>query len=154
MSGDHECCMFLRALRYDPDIYADADAWHDRAKELLAPHLPVGGPSIAQKLKRNKDIAGVLIAAPAACSPARTIHSVKGMEFPAVCVVTVAQTLKGVLDYLETGAPAKSAETARELYVAASRAQRLLAIATPKSLSARFAAHVRKTGAKVTVVKI
>ena len=144
----------LRALRYDPDIYADADAWHDRAKELLAPHLPAGGPSIAQKLKRNKDIAGVLIAAPAACSPARTIHSVKGMEFPAVCVVTVAQTLKGVLDYLETGAPAKSAETARELYVAASRAQRLLAIATPKSQSARFAAHVRKTGAKVTVVKI
>ena len=144
----------LRTLRYDPDIYADTDAWHGRAKELLAPYLPANGPSIAQKLKRNKDIAGVLVAAPAACPPARTIHSVKGMEFPAVCVVTVAQTLKGVLDYLETGAPAKSAETARELYVAASRAQRLLAIATPRSQSARFAAHVRKTGAQVTIVNI
>jgi len=35
------------------------------------------------------------------------------------------------LDYLETGVPIEKAETARELYVAASRAQRFLAIATP-----------------------
>ena len=63
----------LRALRYDPDIYADADAWHGRAKELFAPYLPADGPSIGQKLKKNKDIAGVLVAAPAAC-PAGKNH--------------------------------------------------------------------------------
>lgn len=144
----------LRALRYDPETYADADAWHAQAKEILAPHLPDGSSSIAQKLKSNKGIAGILALAPATCPPAKTIHSVKGMQFPAVCVVTVAKTLKGVLDYLETGAPAEKAETARELYVAASRAQRLLAIAAPKSQSKRLAEHLRKNGAWVTVVGI
>jgi hypothetical protein len=144
----------LRALRYDPEIYANTDAWHVRAKKLLGPFLPASGPSISQKLKKNKDIADVLSPAPAACPPAKTIHSVKGMEFPAVCVVTVPQTLKGVLDYLETGAPVEKAETARKLYVAASRAQRLLAVASPRSQSSRIATHLRKAGAAVTVVDI
>lgn len=144
----------LRSLRYDPERFADADAWHVRAKEILASSLPSGSPSIAQKLKRNKDIAAVLTLAPATCPPAKTIHSVKGMEFSAVCVVTVAQTLKGVLDYLETGAPAEKAEAARELYVAASRAQRLLAIATPKSQTTRMVSHLRKKGAQVIVLTI
>jgi len=144
----------LRALRYDPKIYADTNAWHDRAKELLVPFLSKGSPSISQKLKKNKDIKNVLTLAPTASPPAKTIHSVKGMEFPAVCVITVAQTLKGVLDYLETGAPVEKAETARELYVAASRAQRFLAIATPRSQCARMTAHIRTAGAAVTVVNI
>lgn len=144
----------LRALRYDPKIFADADAWHDRAKELLAPRLPAGGLSISQRLRKNKDIAGVLAAAPSVCSPAKTIHSVKGLEFPAVCVVTTSQTIKRVLDFLETGAPADSAEAARELYVAASRAQRLLVIAAPKSQSTRFSLHLQKIGAQVTIVDI
>ncbi|MBK5275285.1 MAG: ATP-dependent helicase [Desulfuromonadales bacterium] len=144
----------LRALRYDPKVFADADVWHSRAKELLEPFLPANSPSISQKLKKNRDIAGVLVVAPVECPPAKTIHSVKGMEYPAVCVVTVAQNVKGILDYLETGAPVEKAETARELYVAASRAQRLLVIATPKSQSARFAAHLRTTGAAVTVLDI
>lgn len=144
----------LRTLRYDPETYADADAWHTRAKEILAPNLPEGSLSIAQMLKKNKGISSVLVLVPATCPPAKTIHSVKGMEFPGVCVVTVAKTLKGVLDYLETGVPAEKAETARELYVAASRAQRLLAIAAPKSQSERIAVHLRKTGAWVTVVDI
>lgn len=144
----------LRALKYDPDIYADADAWHVRAKEILAPYLPEGSPSIAQKLKKNQGIVGVLALAPATCPPAKTIHSVKGMEFPGVCVVTVAATLKGVLDFLEKGAPVEKAETAREIYVAASRAQRLLAIAVPKSQAKRLAKHLQKTGTWVTVVGI
>ena len=144
----------LRALRYHPEVFVDADAWHSWAKQLLAPHLPADGPSISQKLKRNKDISGVLAVAPATYPPAKTIHSVKGMEFPAVCVVTVPQTLKGVLDYLETGDPTDEAETARELYVAASRAQRLLVIAVPKSQTQRFAEHIGKAGAQVAVVSI
>lgn len=144
----------LRELRYDPEKFASADAWHNRAKEVLASFLPAGGHSISQKLNKNKDIAAFLTLAPTTSPPAKTIHSVKGMQFPAVCVVTVAQTLKGVLDYLETGAPAEKAEMARELYVAASRAQRLLVIATPKSQSERMKAHLNKTGAQVTVVSI
>jgi DNA helicase II / ATP-dependent DNA helicase PcrA len=144
----------IRALRYDAQKFPNAEAWHLRAKELLAPHLIADGPSISQKLKWNKDIAKILTPPPASSPPARTIHSVKGMEFPAVCVVTVAQTLKGILDYLETGNPAEKAEAARELYVAASRAQRLLVIAAPKGQSERLATHLRKVGAEVTVVSI
>ncbi len=149
-----QALQILRALRYDPEVFADADAWHSRAKELLVPCLPGDSPSISQRLKKNKDIAAVLTLAPAVCPPAKTIHSAKGMEFPAVCVVTVPQTLKSVLDYLVTGEPAEKAETARELYVAASRAQRLLAIAAPKSQSGRIAKQLQKAGAQVTVVNI
>lgn len=144
----------LRALQYDSSIYADTDAWHERAKVLLEPFLPNGSTSISQKLKKNKDIEDILMQAPASCPPAKTIHSVKGMEFPAVCVITVAQTLNGVLDYLETGAPIEKAEMARELYVAASRAQRFLAIATPRSQCLRMTAHIKNSGAAVTVVNI
>lgn len=150
-----EALHILRALRYDRQVFSDAEAWHRRAKELLAPYLDVAnGASISQKLKWNKDIARILTPPPSSCPPARTIHSVKGMEFPAVCVVTVAQSLKGILDYLETGKPAEKAELARELYVAASRAQRLLVIAAPKGQSERLATHLRKVGAEVTVVSI
>jgi hypothetical protein len=149
-----EVLHILRELRYDPEIYINADAWHKRAKELLGRFLPECGPSISQKLKKNKEVADVLKIAPTTYPPAKTIHSVKGSEFPAVCVVTVPQTLKGVLDYLETGNPVEKAETARELYVAASRAQRLLVFATPKSQSSRMATHLRTAGAIVTVTDI
>ena len=152
--GRPQVLHILRALWYDPKIFADADPWHERAKTLLKPFLPAGSQSILQKLKKNKNIADVLTHPPAECLPAKTIHSVKGMEFPAVCVVTVAQSLKGILDYLATGVPVKKAEMARELYVAASRAQRLLAIAAPKSQAARFATHLRTAGAVVTMVDI
>lgn len=144
----------LRALRYDPDVFNDTDAWLSRARELLASYLPKEVPSISQKLKKNGDIVGVLIRPRVKRPPAKTIHSVKGMEFPAVCVVTVPQTLKSILDYLETGAPADKAEMARELYVAASRAQRLLVIATPRTQSNRLAAHLQKAGATVTLLEI
>lgn len=139
----------LRALRYDPNVFADADAWHFKAKEVLAPYIPSGGASISQKLKKNIGIGNVLKTPPAETPAAKTIHSVKGAQFIAVCVVTTPQTFKGILDYLETGVPTEKAEMARELYVAASRAQRLLVIATPTSQSDRFAAHLRKAGAEV-----
>ena len=140
----------LRALRYDPKVYANADEWHQRAKDLLAPYIPSGGLSIAQRLKKNAGISSLLALPPAETLHAKTIHSVKGAEFLAVCVVAT-RTFKGILDYLETGAPPEAAEMARELYVAASRARRLLAIAAPKSQSARFAAHLRRAGAEVVV---
>lgn len=85
---------------------------------------------------------------------ARTIHSVKGLEFPAVCVVTTAATLKGILDFLETGTPMEKAEDARELYVAASRAQKLLVFASPRTQADRFVSHLRKQGAEVTLTEI
>jgi DNA helicase-2/ATP-dependent DNA helicase PcrA len=143
-----------RDLRYDPTVYANADAWLERARELLGTHLPTGGSSINQRLKRNAALDSVL-AIPLPSSPsAQTIHAVKGMEFPAVCVVMSVRTAKGILDYLETGKPTDCAEDSRKIYVAASRAQRLLVIAVPKSQASRLKAHIGSTGAQVTLISL
>jgi DNA helicase-2/ATP-dependent DNA helicase PcrA len=112
------------------------------------------GPSLSQRLKWNNSISDVLVPAPTATAMPRTIHAVKGMEFPAVCVVTTASTLKRILDYLETGEPADKAEDARKLYVAASRAEKLLVFAAPSSQADRLATHLRCQGAVVKVEKI
>jgi DNA helicase-2/ATP-dependent DNA helicase PcrA len=61
---------------------------------------------------------------------------------------------KGILDYLETGSPVNFAEGSREIYVAASRAERLLAIPIPKSQGKRLVDHIGHTGAKVTVMPL
>lgn len=143
-----------RELRYNTTIYPTADAWHDRAKTLLAPCLPAGGSSIHQRLRKTKDLADALCIAPSSCSPARTIHSVKGMQFPAVCVVMTAQTAKGILDYLETGNPVEHAESSREIYVAASRAERLLTIAVPKAQAKRLKNLIENTGAQTTLIDL
>ncbi|MCT9000241.1 UvrD-helicase domain-containing protein [Chelativorans intermedius] len=145
----------LRALRFDPATHTDAKGWHTTAKELLARELTIAdGHTIAQKLKWNVGLDAALAAVPAATAMPRTIHSVKGMEYPAVCVVTTASTLKSILDYLETGEPADRAEDARKLYVAASRAEKLLVIAAPKSQAERLKTHLCGQGAVVTVKEI
>ncbi|WP_374565989.1 3'-5' exonuclease [Ideonella sp.] len=84
-----------------------------------------------QVLKRNDLLAEALPPLPTHGYSARTIHSVKGAEFPAVCVVLSPRKAKRTIEYLETGAPPAMAEELRKVYVGASRAQRLLAIATP-----------------------
>lgn len=145
----------LRELRFDPLQHADAKAWHAAAKKLLAQHLVLGeGPSLSQRLKWNSELTVVLTPAPTATAMPRTIHAVKGMEFPAVCVVTTTSTLKRILDYLETGEPADKAEDARKLYVAVSRAERLLLVAAPKSQAERLAIHLARHGAVVEVEEI
>lgn len=144
----------VHELRYCPAKQTDPEAWLTRAKVLLEPYLPPEGRSIAQRLRRNAGLRNALGVAPASNVPTKTIHAVKGMEFPAVCVVMTVPTTGLILDYLETGAPADSAEDARKIYVAASRAQRLLAIATPRSRAERLAAHLRSTNTVVTVVNL
>ena len=83
-----------------------------------------------------------------------SIHAAKGQQFPGVCVVMTSATAKGILEYLEAGDPVDFAEDARKIYVAASRAQRLLCGAVPRSQADRLAALLRTTGAVVTVVGI
>ena len=145
----------LRALRFDPDKHADAHAWHNAAKDLLDQELTIeDGQTIAQKLRWNAGLDAALAPVPTSAAMPRTIHSVKGMEFPAVCVVTTASTLGGILDFLETGEPADKAEDARKLYVAASRAEQLLVIAAPKSQTDRLNTHLCGQGASVIVKEI
>lgn len=142
----------LRELRFDSSKYSDAKAWHAAAKELLSQHLVLEvGQSLSQKLKWNDAVSAALTAVPVATAMPRTIHAVKGMEFPAVCVVTTSSTLKRILDYLETGDPADRAEDARKLYVAASRAEKLLVIAAPQSQAGRLANYLRGRGAAVEI---
>jgi DNA helicase-2/ATP-dependent DNA helicase PcrA len=142
----------LRQLKFG----AETDTlWHARAKIAFAPFLPAGGASISQKIRANKDVLLLMRASTSAKVPPKTIHSVKGMEFPAVCVVTTPKTVKGILDSLqELTADPERAEDARELYVAASRAQRLLVIAVPKSQCKRLSDHLRMGGASVTTIVI
>jgi len=139
----------VRDLHYDPTRYPDPESWLKRARALLKPYLLDDGQSISQRLKRNSDLAAVLAVPGTSDLQAMSIHAVKGQEFPGVCVVMTASTSSGILDYLETGARVESAEEARKIYVAASRAQRLLCIAIPRSQADRLETHLRTTGAPV-----
>jgi len=75
------------------------------------------------------------------------------MEFPAVCVVMSPRTAKGIVDFLCTDGDGEN-EEARKIYVGASRAQRLLAIATPKTQAPRLRDLMAEMGANVLVVTV
>ena len=134
----------------DPCNHLDAKAWHAEAKDLLASILKIReGRSISQELRWSDGLETTLSVEQRARGGARTIHSVKGMEFPSVCVVTTISKLKGTLDFLTKGAPNEMAEEARKLYVAGSRAQRLLVVAAPKSQAQRLSYHLGAQGSSV-----
>ncbi|MER1939348.1 ATP-dependent helicase [Castellaniella sp. FW104-16D08] len=140
------------ALRFDPVRFATADAWLAYARQLLAPCLPADSEqTISQRLRRNEDLANALINAPRTGHAAHTIHSVKGMEFPAVCVVLSPATAKSIMDSLVDQMGAADNEEVRKIYVGVSRAQRLLVIATPKSQARRLVSLLQSTGAEVSV---
>lgn len=142
-----------QALKFRPERFATAEAWHDEARRLLAPLLPAGGPSINQRLRRNGDLDKALSVAPPSGHAARTIHSVKGMEFPAICVVMSPSTAKGIIDFL-TGDTVVDNEEARKIYVGASRAQRLLAIALPRTQAPRLKDLMTKMGGAVDLIAL
>jgi hypothetical protein len=79
----------LQSLHFDPARDADADAWLTRARTEMAPYLGNSGGSIAHKLRKHQALAAILTCNPMSGLSARTIHSVKGMEFPGVCVVSL-----------------------------------------------------------------
>lgn len=148
-----EALALAQALRFNPERFATAEAWHDEARRTLAPLLPAGGQSIKQRLRRNGEVEKALSVAPATGHPARTIHSVKGMEFPAICVVMSPSTAKGIIDFL-AGDAAGDNEEARKIYVGASRAQRLLAIALPRTQAPRLRDLMVGMGSVVDLVAL
>jgi superfamily I DNA/RNA helicase len=143
----------IQALRFAPERFATAEAWNEEARRLLAPLLPAGDRSINQRLPHNKDLRKALLVAPASGHAARTIHSVKGMEFPAICVVIPTNKAKSIVDFL-LGAKSADNEDARRIYVGASRAQRLLAIALPQTQAPRLRDLMAKMGAAVEVIEL
>ena len=112
------------------------------------------GKSTNQRLRRNADLGKALSCAPTSGLCCYTIHSVKGMEFPAVCVVMSPRTAKGIIDLLYASHSLADGEDARKIYVGASRAQRLLAIVVPKSQAARMVSLLKATGAAVSLVAL
>jgi DNA helicase-2/ATP-dependent DNA helicase PcrA len=141
-------------LTFTAERFATAQAWLDEARRLLGPLLPADGGTIKQKLKWNDDLAKALTAGPSSGHPARTIHSVKGMEFAAVCVVMTSATAKGILDSLTAGGVNDDNEEARKIYVGASRAERLLVIALPRTQAERLRLLIAGVGAGVVVTQI
>jgi DNA helicase-2/ATP-dependent DNA helicase PcrA len=134
-------------LRFDPGM--DATAWLAKARTLLGPGVVTSG-SIAQRLKATPDLGAALATPPPDSHPVRTIHSAKGLEFAAVCVVMTSNKTGKILAHLETGEGSRDdAEDARKIYVAASRAQRLLVMAIPKSGAARLQALLMGCGCAI-----
>ena len=143
-----------RMLRYDPTVFPSPNDWLQHARAVLKPRLPEGSRTINQILQSCAGLEDALSVIPTHGLSARTVHNVKGAEFPAVCLVLSVAKAGEILDYLESGQPVESAEEARKAYVGASRAQRLLAIAIPKSQADRMTARLRSSGEPVEIVKV
>tara|TARA_R110002072_G_scaffold46082_2_gene127867 strand:+ start:9684 stop:11408 length:1725 start_codon:yes stop_codon:yes gene_type:complete len=144
----------LESLKYDIDNDDNRSEWVQRARSQFRPFLPQGGPTISQRLRNEVKLDGVLGIGPSTDLVSKTIHEVKGKEYPAVCVVLTASSLKSILTHLEVESDEEWAEEARALYVAASRAQQLLVFACPRSQSKRLKGHLEASGAVVEVTEI
>lgn len=144
----------LEALNFDANEGHNRNEWIARARSEFSTFLPVGGPTISQKLRNEAKLDNVLGIGPSTNIPCRTIHEVKGKEYPAVCVVLTTASLNSILTHLEDEPDDKWAEEARALYVAASRAEQLLVFACPRSQSGRLKGHLETSGAAVEINEI
>jgi DNA helicase II / ATP-dependent DNA helicase PcrA len=135
-----------RAMEYSAARFPTADAWLEHARTMLSPFIAEVGNSIRRRLPSDRKLAQALSAKNPDGLTARTIHSVKGLQFPAVCVVMPPRGTKDIFDLLETGQDKKYAEYVRKVYVAVSRAERLLIIAVPKSQMARVRTRLNNAG--------
>lgn len=143
----------MRALEFNPAQGHTREDWVKRARECMKPFLDASSGSINVKIPNSKKLDDILELQPVQGLNPRTIHEVKGKEYPAMCVVMTSTTAKGILDHLE-GEDDKMAEEAREIYVAASRAEKLLVIACLKSQVDRLKKHLESNGAKVEYTQL
>ncbi|MBY9068247.1 ATP-dependent helicase [Hyphomonas sp. WL0036] len=138
-------------LRYEPG--ETPDQWLARARISVGAGMATG-LNVNKRLKSHANLATALAAAPVDAPPPRTIHSAKGLEFPAVCVVMTSQKAGRILDYLEGDTTNGADEDARKIYVAASRAERLLVMAIPKKTAGRMQALLTSVGSAVEIHQI
>ena len=144
----------IRQLRWDPDSFADAEAWLVRARELIEPRLVADVGTIAQRMRRHNGLTEILSGSISNGVRAQTIHFAKGRQFPAVCVVLVPQTFGSILSFLTDGSSPEYAEDTRKIYVAASRAEQLLTFAVPRSRVAGFESLLAVSGTEVEIIEI
>lgn len=102
----------------------------ERIETLQWPKQPTLG-NIAQIVKKSSesDWSKLGLGEPDARFQFGTIHSVKGLEFESVCLVIPKDRSTAEESGLRAWLEGKSAESRRVLYVGASRARRLLALA-------------------------
>jgi DNA helicase-2/ATP-dependent DNA helicase PcrA len=144
----------LGSLKYDVDDGNNRNEWVQRARTQYSPFLPAGGRTISQILRNEAKLDDVLGFGPSTDLVSKTVHEVKGKEYPAVCIVLTSSSLKSILTYLEEEPNEEWAEEARVLYVAASRAQELLVFACPRSQSKRLKSQLEGSGAVVEITEI
>lgn len=144
----------LEELKFNAIEGNNRNEWIQRARSQFSPFLPTGGRTISQRLRNEAKLDQVLGIGPSTDLLSRTIHEVKGKEYPAVCVVLTSASLKSILTHLEEEPDEVWAEEARTLYVAASRAKQLLVFACPRSQSNRLKRHLESSGAVVDVSNI
>lgn len=138
-------------LRYEPG--ETPSQWLAKARLSVEADM-VRGLNVNQRLRSHANLATALTAAPVDAPPPRTIHSAKGLEFPAVCVVMTSHKAGRILDYLEGDTTNGADEDARKIYVAASRAERLLVMAIPKNTAGRMQTLLTSVGCAVEISKI
>lgn len=144
----------LQSLRFEKAEGHTRLEWIIRARSALNVFLPAGAGSIAQKLRNESKLDEILAKASTTEIQVRSVHEVKGKQYQGICIVLTSATTNGILTHLESEPDESMAEEARVLYVAASRAQKLLVFACPKSQSARLERHISSSGAIVQVREI
>jgi len=131
----------LEVLTGLPPVYTGIgiDGWANLARSLVAKVVKLpAGRSIKQVLANGNDWHEELGTAPATGLHCATIHEAKGQDYEAVCLVLENES-EGAVTAWEDRASGAS-EALRVLYVGATRAKKLLAIALPNGLLARVEA--------------
>ncbi|MEV6527224.1 ATP-dependent helicase [Longispora sp. NPDC051575] len=147
-----------RALAAMPDLDQPAAAWAAAASQVLTSHPPTPAATRAGTrltltgTKNARSAAGLPTSVPQAGTPRlSTIHQVKGEAADAV-LVYVPDTVLGTttLDAWRSGrATGTTAEAVRVLYVAATRARRLLGFSLPADQRQPIADHLHRHGVAV-----
>ncbi|MBO9873527.1 MULTISPECIES: ATP-dependent helicase [Xanthomonas] len=145
----------LEAMRFDSSQHGSASQWLKHTKGLLDPLRRIGSSkSINQWLPNRSELEKVFAVSAGPRQLAQTIHAVKGLEFDAICVVMTSKHTKTIIDLLSSAPGDEDSENARKIYVGASRARRLLAIAIPKSQGERLKDLLTTSGAEVKLSQV
>src|SRR5260370_16679619 len=108
-------------MEYSVARFATPDAWLEHARTVLSPFVAEGGNSIRRRLSNDKKLSQALAGRnPDGLTP-RTIHSVKGLQFPAVWVIMPPRNTKAILDLLATVQTKKTSKSLPKIYVSVSR---------------------------------
>lgn len=115
------------------------DGWADRARALVVKMVPLPeGKTIKQALPNGNDWHKELEVPPASDVPCATVHEAKGRDYDAVCLVLEKESRDAVTAWQSRASD--TSEALRVLYVGATRAKRMLAIALPDQFLAQIEA--------------